>query len=256
MSSNGESREPPAFAESEPQAGGGATARIVRGVFDSVAPRYDRMNDLMSLGAHRLWKASLIDSLAPRPGTHLLDLAGGTGDIAFRFLEAIQGQGAVTLVDPNPEMLAEGERRASRYRYADRIAWICAGGEALPLEPRSVDACSIAFGVRNVADHDAVLSEIYRVLRFGARFVCLEFCPRPAVAGLDRLYERYSRRVIPLLGRWVAGDAESYRYLVESIRRFPEPDAFAERVRAAGFARVSYRLLSGGICAIHSGWKL
>jgi len=256
MSSKGESRGKPAFADSETSLGGGDKTRLVRGVFESVASRYDVMNDLMSAGAHRLWKASLIDSLAPHPGMHLLDLAGGTGDIAFRFLDAVKGQGLVTLIDPNPAMLGEGEHRAGRHRYGDRIAWICGAGEALPLEPHSVDACTIAFGIRNVSDMDATLSEIFRVLRFGGRFLCLEFCPQPAIAGLDRLYEGYSRRVIPTLGRWVAGDAESYHYLVESIRRFPDPDSFAERLRAAGFARVRYRILSGGICAIHSGWKL
>jgi len=230
--------------------------RLVQGVFSSVAGRYDLMNDLMSGGLHRLWKASFIDSLAPRPGMHLLDVAGGTGDIALRFMDTVRGQGRATVLDANPAMLAEGERRAARRGDADRIGWSCAAAEALPLGDRAADAYSIAFGIRNVTDIDASLREAWRVLRFGSRFLCLEFCPQLAVGTLDRLYGRYSREVIPRLGRWVAGDADAYVYLIESIRAFPDPESFAGRIRAAGFARVDYRLLSGGICAIHHGWKL
>jgi len=230
--------------------------RLVRGVFSRVARRYDLMNDLMSGGLHRLWKKSFIDSLSPRPGMHLLDVAGGTGDIAFRFLDAVRSQGRATVLDPNPDMLAEGERRAAKRGDAGRLDWICAAAEALPVSDHSADAYTIAFGIRNVTDMEAALAEARRALRFGSRFLCLEFCPQPAIAGLDRLYARYSETVIPRLGQWVAGDAESYHYLVDSIRRFPDPDSFAERIAKAGFERVGYRLLSGGICAIHSGWKI
>lgn len=243
--------------KSERFAGAGeAKTRLVRGVFSRVAPRYDLMNDLMSGGLHRLWKKSFIDSLAPKPGLRLLDVAGGTGDIAFRVLDAVRGQARISVIDPNPDMLAEGERRASKRKDADRLDWICAAAEALPVPEMHADAYTIAFGIRNVTDMEAALSETWRALRFGGRFLCLEFCPQPAVAGLDRLYARYSDTVIPRLGRWVAGDAESYHYLVESIRRFPDPDSFAARIKAAGFGRVRYRLLSGGICAVHSGWKI
>ncbi|MFQ5347850.1 MAG: class I SAM-dependent methyltransferase [Rhodothalassiaceae bacterium] len=230
--------------------------RLVRGVFKSVADRYDLMNDLMSGGLHRLWKASLIDSLAPRPGMRLIDVAGGTGDIAFRFLKASAGRGHVTVVDINEAMLDVGRRRLARAPIPGEIEWLCADAEALPLPEGAFDAYTIAFGIRNVTHRERALAEARRVLGYGGRFLCLEFCPHLALPFLDRLYARYSERVIPTLGRWVAGDADSYVYLVESIRRFPPPEAFAAEIAAAGFGRIRYRLLSGGVCAIHSGWKI
>lgn len=229
-------------------------AKLVHGVFARVARRYDIMNDLMSGGLHRLWKAGLIDSLAPRPGMHLLDVAGGTGDIAFRFLKA--GGGRVTILDINDRMLSVGRDRAAKGGLPGAIDWLCGDAESLPIEDRAVDAYSIAFGIRNVTHIDRALEDAHRVLRFGGHFLCLEFCPHLALPTLDRLYARYSDTVIPRLGQWIAQDADSYRYLVESIRRFPEPGRFAAMMRQAGFARVSHRLLSGGVCAIHSGWKV
>lgn len=231
-------------------------APLVHGVFSSVAARYDLMNDLLSGGLHRLWKASLIDSLAPRPGMHLLDVAGGTGDVAFRFLAAAGEGASVTVLDINEAMLRVGEARAARRRRPGGIDFVCGDAEALPLPGRAVDAYTVAFGIRNVTDMNKALAEAHRVLRFGGHFLCLEFCPQTALALLDRLYAAYSDRVIPQLGQWIAGDADSYRYLVQSIRRFPAPDAFAARIKAAGFSRVSHRSLSGGICAIHSAWKI
>ena len=230
--------------------------RLVRGVFESVADRYDLMNDLMSGGLHRLWKASLVDSLAPRPGMRLIDVAGGTGDIAFRFLRASAGGGHVTVVDINEAMLGVGRRRLARAPIPGEIEWLCGDAEALPVADRRFDAYTIAFGIRNVTHRDRALAEARRVLAYGGQFLCLEFCPRLALPLLDRLYDRYSERVIPALGRWIAGDAGSYVYLVESIRRFPPPEAFAEEIAGAGFDRVGYRLLSGGVCAIHSAWKI
>ena len=255
MTSNSSEQEPEAYF-GDRRVAADEKASLVGRVFSSVAGRYDLMNDLMSGGLHRLWKDSLIDSLAPRPGMTLLDVAGGTGDIALRFLDAVNGDGRVTLVDINPDMLAAGEGRAGRHDDSAHIRRICGDAESLPLPAGGYDAYSIAFGLRNVTDMDAALRDAYRVLRHGGRFLCLEFCPTPALPLLDRVYRMYSDRVIPQLGQWVAGDAESYRYLVESIRRFPAPDAFAARISAAGFSRVRHRLLTGGICAIHSGWKV
>ncbi|GAB4135505.1 MAG: bifunctional demethylmenaquinone methyltransferase/2-methoxy-6-polyprenyl-1,4-benzoquinol methylase UbiE [Rhodothalassiaceae bacterium] len=229
-------------------------ARLVHGVFARVARRYDLMNDLMSGGLHRLWKTSLIDSLAPHSDMHLLDVAGGTGDIAFRFLEA--GGGHVTLLDINEKMLAVGRARALRRGVQERADFTVGDAEALPVADRAVDAYSIAFGIRNVTHIDRALAEARRVLRFGGRFLCLEFCPEPALPLLDELYRRYSDAVIPRLGAAIAGDAESYRYLVESIRRFPDPEHFAAMMQSAGFERVSSRPLSGGICAIHQGFRV
>ncbi len=229
-------------------------AGLVRDVFDSVAGRYDVMNDLMSLGAHRIWKRALIDWLRPRPGIHLVDLAGGTGDIAFRFLRA--GGGRVTVLDINGEMLRVGQQRAARRRAGDgRIAWIQSDAEQLPLADAAVDAVTIAFGIRNCTDIAAVLAEARRVLKPGGRFLCLEFS-RLALPGLERLYDAYSFRLIPELGAAVAGDRESYRYLVESIRRFPDQSRYAAMIESAGLARVRWRNLAGGIAAIHSAWRI
>jgi demethylmenaquinone methyltransferase / 2-methoxy-6-polyprenyl-1,4-benzoquinol methylase len=239
---------------------------LVDDVFHSVASRYDLMNDLMSGGLHRAWKDALVTAVNPpraRPAPEakasarpfaLLDLAGGTGDIAFRVLEAGGGTRA-TVVDINTDMLAVGRARAAERGLDDAITFVEGNAEALPLPDRSYDAVTIAFGIRNVPRIAAALGEAYRVLRIGGRFLCLEFSTVD-VPGLDALYDFYSFNVIPALGRAVTEDAEAYRYLVESIRRFPRPDAFAEMMRAAGFARVSFQRMSGGIVALHSGWRL
>jgi demethylmenaquinone methyltransferase/2-methoxy-6-polyprenyl-1,4-benzoquinol methylase len=232
---------------------------LVRGVFDSVARRYDLMNDLMSGGVHRLWKAALIDMLAPRAGMHLLDVAGGTGDVALRFLDRVAGpadnEARVTVCDINPSMLAVGRDRALDRGLARGIEWVCGTAEALPLPDMSVDAYTIAFGLRNVTRRDKALAEAHRVLKPGGRFFCLEFS-RVAVPFLDTLYDRYSFNVVPLIGEVVTGDRAAYRYLVESIRKFPPQEALKGEIAAAGLERVAYRNLSGGIAAIHSAWRL
>jgi demethylmenaquinone methyltransferase / 2-methoxy-6-polyprenyl-1,4-benzoquinol methylase len=230
---------------------------LVDDVFHSVARRYDLMNDLMSLGLHRAWKDALITALDPpkRAPFALLDIAGGTGDIAFRALEAGGDQTRVTVCDINPDMLAVGRERAAKLADGDLITFAEGNAEALPFPDRSFDAVTIAFGIRNVPRIGAALAEAFRVLKIGGKFLCLEFSAVD-VPGLDRLYDFYSFNIIPALGRTVAGDAESYRYLVESIRRFPKPDAFADMLCAAGFRRVSYQQMTGGIVALHSGWRL
>ncbi len=232
-----------------------AKAGLVRGVFDRVARRYDLMNDLMSGGVHRLWKEALLDWLAPRPGIELLDVAGGTGDIALRLLDRLDGQARVTLADINESMLRTGRDKAMDRGWLREIAWTTADAERLPFPGRRFDAYTIAFGIRNVTHLDCVLAEAYRTLRPGGRFLCLEFS-RVAVPALAGLYDAYSFTVLPTLGRLVAGDADSYRYLAESIRRFPDQEMFAGLIKAAGFGQVRYRNLSGGIAAIHSGWRL
>ena len=229
----------------------------VNDVFRSVARRYDLMNDLMSGGLHRAWKSALIGMLRPsqtRP-FHLLDVAGGTGDIAFRTLTAGGPNTRATLLDINEDMLRVGAERADKRAFGGRLAFVAGNAEALPLPANTFDAYTIAFGIRNVPRIEAALAEALRVLRPGGRFLCLEFS-HVDVPGLDRIYDAYSFHVIPRLGAQVAGDAESYRYLVESIRRFPRPAAFGEMIAAAGFQRVTHRLMSGGIVALHSGWKV
>jgi demethylmenaquinone methyltransferase/2-methoxy-6-polyprenyl-1,4-benzoquinol methylase len=224
---------------------------MVDDVFRSVARRYDLMNDLMSGGLHRAWKAAMIATLnPPRSSTpfRLLDLAGGTGDIAMRASEAV-------VCDINEEMLNVGRERAADAFLQERIRFVEGNAESLSFADRSFDACTIAFGIRNVPRIDLALREIHRVLKPGGRFLCLEFSSVD-VPGLDRIYELYSFNVIPQLGRMVTGDAESYRYLVESIRQFPRPDAFADMMRSAGFARAKWDVMSGGIVALHSGWRL
>jgi demethylmenaquinone methyltransferase/2-methoxy-6-polyprenyl-1,4-benzoquinol methylase len=229
----------------------------VRGVFSSVAGRYDLMNDLMSGGAHRLWKAALVDWLAPRPGLHLLDLAGGTGDVAFRVLDRVGRQGHAIVCDMTEEMLVEGARRARARGPAEgeAIDWVRGDAMQLPFADRRFDAVTIAFGIRNVTQPQAALAQALRVLRPGGRFLCLEF-GRPAVPAIERLYDRYSFGVIPALGQAVTGDRASYQYLVESIRRWPDAETFAGMVAAAGFGRVRTRTLGFGIVALTSGWRL
>jgi demethylmenaquinone methyltransferase / 2-methoxy-6-polyprenyl-1,4-benzoquinol methylase len=231
---------------------------LVRDLFARVAWRYDLMNDLMSAGVHRLWKAALIDWLAPRPGLRLLDVAGGTGDIAFRVLHRMERFGAsprIIACDVNPAMLEVGRDRAIDANRLDAIEWVCADAEALPLPDRSVDACTIAFGIRNVTRIDRALAEARRVLVPGGRFLCLEFTPAPSPA-LRPPYDLYSFTVVPWLGKRIAGDQAAYRYLVESIRRFPDQATFARMIEQAGLERVRHRDLSGGIAAIHSAWRL
>jgi demethylmenaquinone methyltransferase / 2-methoxy-6-polyprenyl-1,4-benzoquinol methylase len=227
----------------------------VHGVFTSVAARYDLMNDAMSLGVHRIWKGALIDWLAPRPGMRLLDVAGGTGDIAFRFLRRLHGEGTVTVLDMTADMLAEGRRRSEATTFADRIDWVVGDAMALPLADASFDAYTISFGIRNVTRPEVALAEAFRVLGPGGRLMVLEFSRVPE-ASLRWLYDRYSFNVIPALGGTLAGDRASYQYLVESIRRFPDQETFAGMIRNAGFGQVRYRNLSMGIAALHSGWKL
>ena len=226
---------------------------MVRAVFDSVAPRYDLMNDLMSLGVHRVWKHVFITALDPRPRHHLLDLAGGTGDIGFGWLA--NGGGPVLLSDINASMLAVARDRALDKAVAGAVSLLVADAERLPLPDRVVDRVSIAFGLRNCTNKAAVLAEGRRVLKPGGRFYCLEFS-RVQVAALLPLYDTWSFQVLPRLGRWVAKDADSYQYLAESIRTFPDQEHLAAMMRDAGFARVNVRNLSGGIAAIHSGWRL
>ena len=230
----------------------------INDVFHSVARRYDLMNDLMSAGLHRVWKEALVTALRPskRRAFRHLDVAGGTGDIAFRILEAGGPQTDVTVLDINGDMLRVGRERAqSRPSLDGRLDFVEANAEALPFADRSFDGYTIAFGIRNVPRIDRALAEARRVLRPGGRFLCLEFS-RVDMPFLDRLYDAYSFMIIPRLGQLVAGDAESYRYLVESIRRFPPPAAFARMIEETGFRRVTHRPLTGGIVAIHSGWKI
>jgi demethylmenaquinone methyltransferase/2-methoxy-6-polyprenyl-1,4-benzoquinol methylase len=227
-------------------------AGLVRAVFDSVAPRYDLMNDLMSLGVHRAWKRIFVNDLNPKPHCRLLDLAGGTGDISFGWLR--RGGGPVLLSDINPSMLQVARDRALDLGLAGGVSLLVADAERLPLPDRSVDLVSMAFGLRNCTDKAAVLAETRRVLKPGGRFLCLEFS-RVQVAVLLPLYDAWSFRVLPRLGRLIADDADSYRYLAESIRTFPDQEQLAQMLRAAGFARVSVRNLSGGIAAIHAGWR-
>ena len=234
-----------------------AKQALVNDVFHSVARRYDLMNDLMSFGLHRAWKNALVTAVDPPRAApfSVLDIAGGTGDVAFRLIKAGGAQTRVTVCDINPDMLEVGRERAAIYGGDTVVIFAEANAEALPLADRSFDAATIAFGIRNVPRIERALAEAFRVLKIGGKFVCLEFSSVD-VPALDRLYDLYSFNVIPALGGVVAGDAESYRYLVESIRRFPKPQAFATMLRAAGFARVSFQTISGGIVTLHSGWRL
>src|SRR6202035_2104189 len=231
---------------------------LVNDVFHSVAKRYDLMNDLMSVGLHRAWKDVMINALNP-PRTEapftLLDVAGGTGDIAFRAAKASGSGFRATVCDINSDMLTVGRERATARHLDDQVTFVEGNAEALAFADRSFDAYTIAFGIRNVPRIDLALHEAFRVLKPGGRSLCLEFSTVD-MPGLDRIYDLFSFKVIPPLGRAVTGDAESYQYLVESIRQFPEPGAFAEMIRQAGFSRVSWQSFLGGIVALHWGWRL
>ena len=235
---------------------------LVRGVFDSVADKYDIMNDVMSAGLHRAWKNVFIRDLRPQPGMHLLDVAGGTGDIAFRFLKSAnknlaEGDQAakVTICDINANMLAAGRARALDQGILDPIDWVTGNAEMLPLPDNSVDAYTIAFGIRNVTNIDNALKEAHRVLKPGGRFMCLEFS-EVNLPLLKEFYDTYSFTLIPKFGEMITGDKDSYQYLVESIRKFPKQEKFIQMIFDAGFRQVSYKNLSGGIVAIHSGWRI
>jgi demethylmenaquinone methyltransferase/2-methoxy-6-polyprenyl-1,4-benzoquinol methylase len=224
--------------------------RRVRGVFSSVASRYDLMNDLMSGGQHRLWKHAFVRRVRPRDGETILDMAGGTGDVGFRLA---RGGATVTVADINPEMLAVGVERA-KARGIEGLIWAEENAESLSFADKAFDAYTIAFGIRNVTDIPAALKEAHRVLKTGGRFFCLEFS-RSRWPGFRTLYESYSRRVVPRIGKKVAKDEASYRYLIESIERFPDMPAFAKMIEAAGFGLVRAEPILGGLVAIHSGWK-
>ena len=229
-------------------------AGMVHGVFTRVANRYDLMNDLMSAGIHRLWKDAMMDWLAPRPGQRLLDVAGGTGDIAFRFLRRAPGATA-TVLDMTESMLVEGQKRAEAENLAGRLDWVVGDAMALPFPDNSFDVYTISFGIRNVTRIEDALAEAFRVLRPGGRIMVLEFSQLPNPL-MQWAYDRYSFNVIPAMGRVVTGDRDSYQYLVESIRRFPDQESFARMIRQAGFAQVKYRNLTMGVAALHSGWKI
>jgi demethylmenaquinone methyltransferase/2-methoxy-6-polyprenyl-1,4-benzoquinol methylase len=236
----------------------GEKQTLVNDVFHSVAQRYDLMNDLMSAGLHRVWKDIMINTLNPPKSDApfaLLDVAGGTGDISFRAARKAGAGFHATVCDINGDMLEVGRQRALKQYLEDKVSFVEGNAEKLAFPDRSFDAYTIAFGIRNVPQIELALAEAYRVLKHGGRFLCLEFST-VEVPGLDKLYDLFSFNVIPQLGRAVTGDAESYRYLVESIRQFPRPNTFAEIISAAGFSRVSWQTLSGGIVALHSGWRL
>jgi demethylmenaquinone methyltransferase / 2-methoxy-6-polyprenyl-1,4-benzoquinol methylase len=230
---------------------------LVNAVFHSVARRYDLMNDLMSFGLHRAWKDALVAKVRPplKSPFALVDVAGGTGDVAIRVARAGGPLTTVTLVDVNGEMLRVAEERAARRSLLGQLAFVEGNAEALPFMGSRFDAYTIAFGMRNVPRIEEALKEAYRVLKRGGRFLCLEFS-RVDVPVLERVYDAYSFAAIPALGKAVTGDGGAYRYLVESIRKFPPPERFADMIGEAGFARVDFTRLSGGIVAIHSGWKL
>ncbi len=229
-------------------------AGMVHGVFTSVASKYDIMNDLMSGGVHRLWKDAMMDWLAPRAGQRLLDVAGGTGDVSFRFLGRAPSARAV-VCDMTESMLIAGRKRAEADHLAERLDWVVGDAMALPFESNSFDVYTISFGIRNVTRVQDALNEAYRVLRPGGRLMVLEFSQIPNEL-MQKAYDLYSFNVIPLMGQIVAGDRHSYQYLVESIRKFPDQETFASMIRRAGFEQVKYRNLTMGVAALHSGWKI
>ena len=230
---------------------------LVNDVFHKVAKRYDIMNDVMSAGLHRAWKAGMVGALNPpaNPDYHVLDVAGGTGDIAFRIIDASKGLAQATVLDINGSMLGVGEERAQKKGIAENLTFVEANAEELPFEDKTFDAYTIAFGIRNVPHIDRALSEAYRVLKRGGRLLVLEFSEVEAPI-LDKVYDLWSFHAIPHVGKAIAGDGEPYRYLVESIRKFPNQGDFAKMIERAGFSRVKFTNYSGGIAALHSGWKL
>ncbi len=228
-------------------------AGLVRGVFDSVAKRYDLMNDLMSGGVHRLWKSALIDWMAPQPYQKLVDFAGGTGDVSLRFLRA--GGGSACITDINYAMLTAGRKRRELQRLSSQLDWCVANAECMPFRDNYCDFVTFAFGLRNVTNRQAALNEAYRILKPGGRFLCLEFSHIENKV-LAQLYDHWSFNALPMMGQIVAGDSESYRYLAESIRQFPKKEILADMFVVAGFAQIRIRSLSAGIACIHSGWKL
>lgn len=226
----------------------------VQGVFTSVASKYDVMNDVMSVGIHRIWKEAMMDWLAPRPGQKLLDVAGGTGDISFKFLKRA-GSGHSTVLDITENMLIEGRKRAEAAKMVDNLDWVVGDAMALPFADNSFDVYTISFGIRNVTRPQEALDEALRVLRPGGRLMVLEFSQIP-VPLAQKAYDLYSFNVIPRMGQMIANDRDSYQYLVESIRKFPDQETFLSMVQQAGFENTSYRNLSLGIAALHSGWKI
>jgi len=230
-------------------------AGMVHGVFTNVASKYDIMNDVMSGGIHRIWKDAMMDWLAPRSGQDLLDVAGGTGDVAFRFLGRAGAGARATVLDMTASMLEAGRLRAEADQLADRLDWVVGDAMALPFEDNCFDVYTISFGIRNVTRIPDALSEAYRVLKPGGRLMVLEFSQLPNAA-MQKAYDLYSFNVIPVMGKIIANDRDSYQYLVESIRKFPDQDSFAAMIRDAGFGQVKYRNLTMGVAALHSGWKL
>ena len=232
----------------------GDKAGLVRGVFSSVASKYDVMNDAMSLGIHRIWKDAMMDWLAPHSGQNLLDVAGGTGDVAFRFLKRAKA-GHATVLDLTEQMLIEGRKRAEASQLENSLDWIVGDAMALPFEDNTFEVYTISFGIRNVTRPQEALNEAYRVLKPGGRLMVLEFNRIPNDM-LQKLYDTYSFNAIPAMGKLITGDRDSYQYLVESIRKFPDQDTFLNMVKDAGFDNAKYRNLSLGIACLHSGWKL
>jgi demethylmenaquinone methyltransferase/2-methoxy-6-polyprenyl-1,4-benzoquinol methylase len=235
----------------------GAKAGMVHGVFTKVASKYDVMNDAMSFGIHRIWKDAMMDWLAPRPGQKLLDVAGGTGDVSFRFLKRAGALGGAhaTVCDMTESMLVEGRQRAEAASMPEALDWVVGDAMALPFATGSFDVYTISFGIRNVTRINDALREAYRVLRPGGRLMVLEFSQLPNEA-MQKAYDLYSFNVIPVMGQVIANDRDSYQYLVESIRKFPDQETFAGMIREAGFDQVKYRNLTMGVAALHSGWKL
>ncbi|WP_439104411.1 bifunctional demethylmenaquinone methyltransferase/2-methoxy-6-polyprenyl-1,4-benzoquinol methylase UbiE [Celeribacter marinus] len=229
-------------------------AGMVHGVFTSVASKYDIMNDVMSMGIHRVWKDAMMDWLAPRPNQRLLDVAGGTGDVSFRFLKRAPSATAVVL-DMTESMLIEGRKRAEADKMANNLSWVTGDAMALPFDDNQFDVYTISFGIRNVTRVQDALNEAYRVLKPGGRLMVLEFSQLPNPA-LQKAYDLYSFNVIPPMGKLITGDRDSYQYLIESIRKFPDQDTFASMIEMAGFETVKYRNLSMGIATLHSGWKI
>ena len=237
--------------------GEGEKQPLVNDVFHKVAKRYDVMNDFMSAGMHRVWKDAMVAVLAPskRPGWRSIDVAGGTGDIAFRIIEASKKNAFTTVLDINASMLEVGKDRALKMGLDGNLEFVEGNAEALPQEANTYDAYTIAFGIRNVPKIDQALAEAYRVLKPGGRFLCLEFS-EVNMPLFDTFYDQWSEKAIPAIGKAVAGDDEPYRYLVQSIRKFPNQETFAEMIREAGFSQVTYTNYTGGVATLHSGWKL